>query len=122
MLEILFYTQRVTSWSFLTNHARALLCIAQDPGMRLRDIADALSVTERAAYGIVTDLVESGYVSKERNGRRNRYQVRVDLPLPDSTPAGRTIGELVDLLVTSAHRSRLRRQSAAGQRAAITRS
>jgi hypothetical protein len=106
MLENFFYTQRVTSWSFLTNHARALLCIAQDPGMRLRDVAAALSITERAAYGIVTDLVESGYVSKERSGRRNRYEVRVDLPLPDSTPVGRTIGELVDLLVTPACRSR----------------
>jgi len=112
MLEMLFYTQRVTSWSFLTNHARALLCIAQDPGTRLRDVADALSITERAAYGIVRDLVESGYVSKERNGRRNRYEVRVDLPLPDSTPAGRSIGELVDMLVTPARQRRARRQPA----------
>jgi hypothetical protein len=90
----------VPTWTFLTNHARALLCIAQDPGSRLRDIATALSITERAAYGIVADLVASGYVEKERDGRRNHYRVRADLPLPDSTPAARTIGDLIEILVS----------------------
>src|SRR5437879_8327718 len=68
-------------WSFLTNHARALLCIAHDPGIRLRDIADALGVTERSAYGIVTDLAGAGYMVKEKDGRRNRYQIQAHLPL-----------------------------------------
>ena len=86
-------------WSFLTNHARALLCIAHDPGIRLRDIADALGVTERSAYGIVTDLAGAGYVVKEKDGRRNRYQIQAHLPLGDSISQERTIGEVLGLPV-----------------------
>src|SRR3954451_19101884 len=66
-------------WKFLTNYGLALLCIAEDPGMRLRDIAGRLDITERAAHRIVSGLVESGYVSRERNGRRNSYEVRENL-------------------------------------------
>ena len=62
----------MASWGFLTNHARVLLCIAHDPGARLRDIAARLGITERTAYGIVTDLAEAGYVVKDKDGRRNR--------------------------------------------------
>ena len=86
-------------WSFLTNHARVLLCIAHDPGVRLRDIAAALGITERSAYGIVSDLAEAGYVMKEKDGRRNRYQIREDLPLRGSISEERTIGEVLDILV-----------------------
>ena len=86
-------------WSFLTNHARVLLCIAADPGVRLRDIAATVGVTERRAHAIVTDLVGGGYVVKQRDGRRNRYQVQTDLPLGDPINRERTIGELLDLLV-----------------------
>ncbi len=86
-------------WSFLTNHARVLLCIAHDPGVRLRDIATALGITERSAYGIVTDLADAGYVMKDKDGRRNRYQIRQDLPLRGSISDERTIGEVLDILV-----------------------
>jgi DNA-binding transcriptional ArsR family regulator len=89
----------MAEWSFLTNHARALLCIADDPGVRLRDIADTLLITERSAFGIVDDLVEAGYVRKEREGRRNRYEVQGHLPLPDPISRTRTVGEVLDLLV-----------------------
>lgn len=89
----------MAKWSFLTNHARALLCIAHDPGVRLRDIAIALQITERSAYGIVTDLAEAGYIVKDRDGRRNRYQIQGHLPLHDAVARGRTIGEVLDLLV-----------------------
>ena len=65
----------MANWSFLTNHARVLLCIAHDPGVRLRDIAASLGITERSAFGIVTDLAEAGYVVKQKDGRRNRYQI-----------------------------------------------
>jgi DNA-binding IclR family transcriptional regulator len=75
----------VADWSFLTNHARVLLCIAHDPGVRLRDIAARMGVTERTAYGIVTDLTEAGYVVKHKDGRRNRYQIQAHLPLPNPT-------------------------------------
>jgi len=88
----------VADWSFLTNHARVLLCIAHDPGVRLRDIAARTGVTERTAYGIVTDLTEAGYVVKHRDGRRNRYQIQAHLPLPETDSRERTIGEILALL------------------------
>jgi DNA-binding IclR family transcriptional regulator len=88
----------VADWSFLTNHARVLLCIARDPGMRLRDIAAGLGITERTAYGIVTDLVKAGYVVREKDGRRNRYQIQAHLPLPEPTSQERTVGEILALL------------------------
>ena len=91
-------------WSFLTNHARALVSIAHDPGIRLRDIATALGITERSAYRIVTDLATAGYIVKERDGRRNRYQIQEHLPLPGATNGERTIGEVLDLLVESGAR------------------
>lgn len=98
----------MASFGFLTNHARALLLIAHDPETRLRDLAAALDVTERTAYGIVADLTEAGYVVKEKEGRRNRYRIQEDLLLPDSVTSERTIGEVLDLLV-DAERPRARR-------------
>ena len=90
-------------WSFLTNHARALVCIAHDPGARLRDIAMTVGITERSAYAIVTDLAAAGYVVKDKDtdGRRNRYQIQAHLPLPESLGRERTIGEVLDVLVDS---------------------
>ena len=89
---------RGENWSFLTNHARVLLRIAQDPGARLRDIAASLEITERSAYSIVTDLTGAGYIVKHKDGRRNRYQVQAHLPLPD--PVGRelAIGDILAVL------------------------
>ena len=87
------------TWSFFTNHARVLICIAQDPDLRLRDLAMAVDITERRTHGIVTDLAEAGYVVKEKDGRRNRYRVQAQLPLPESISGERTIGEVLGLLV-----------------------
>jgi len=84
--------------TFLTYHARVLLLIAHDPGVRLRDIAASLNITERSAFGIITDLVEAGYVVKEKNGRRNRYHVQAHLPLPEPDGRERTVGEVLALL------------------------
>jgi hypothetical protein len=93
------------SWSFLTNHARALLCIAHDPGVRLRDLAAIVGVTERSAHDVVTDLVSAGYVVKDKDGRRNRYRIQEHVPLRDPITQKRTIGEVLDLLVgVNAHR------------------
>lgn len=97
----------MATWSFLTNHARAMLFLSAHPDSRLRDLAIALGVTERTAYGIVADLTSEGYLVKERAGRRNRYQIQAHLPLPDATSARlaatnmatRTVGELLELLV-----------------------
>ena len=88
----------MAEWSFLTNRARVLMCIADDPGVRLRDIADRVGITERGAYGIVTDLAEAGYVVKQRDGRRNRYQIQEHLPLPETDSREHTIGEVLALL------------------------
>ncbi|HEU4762509.1 MAG TPA: helix-turn-helix domain-containing protein, partial [Gemmatimonadales bacterium] len=82
----------------LTNHAQALLCIARDPGVRLREIAVTLGITERAAFGIVTDLVEAGYVLKAKDGRRNRYRIQGDQPLPEALVQQRTVGQLLSLI------------------------
>ena len=86
------------NWTFLTSHARVLLCIAHDPGMRLRDIAASVGITERSAYGIVTDLAEAGYIVKQKTGRRNHYQIQAHLPLPEPTSRERTVGEVLTLL------------------------
>jgi DNA-binding transcriptional ArsR family regulator len=89
----------MSDWTFLTNHAQALLCIAHDPGARLIDIAAALGVTERSAYAIVNDLTNAGYVVKERDGRRNRYEVQGHLPLPGPVVRSATVGEVLAVLI-----------------------
>jgi len=86
-------------WSFLTNHGQALLLIAHDPEIRLRDIAAGLRITERRAYGIVDDLTRAGYLVKERVGRRNRYEVQGHLPVPEATGRDRAIGDVLNLLI-----------------------
>ncbi len=88
----------MASWSFLTNHARVLLCIAHDPGARLRDIAASVGITERSAFGIVTDLAGADYVVKQKDGRRNRYQIQARLPLPGPASQHLAIGEVLALL------------------------
>ena len=85
------------SWGFLTNHARVLLCIAHDPGARLRDISASLDITERSAHGIVTDLTQAGYLITQKDGRRNRYQVQVHLPVPGPGTREPAIGEIAAL-------------------------
>src|ERR1700719_3543064 len=75
-----------------------MLLVARDPGVRLRDIAASLGVTERSAFGIITDLVEAVYVVKEKDGRRNRYHIQAHLPLPEPTARERTVGEMLALL------------------------
>jgi MarR family len=88
----------MVSWSFLTNHARVLLCIAHEPGVRLRDIAASLGIAERSAHSIVTDLADAGYVVKQRDGRRNRYQIQAHLPLAEPGTREPPIGEVLALL------------------------
>jgi hypothetical protein len=85
------------AWSFLTNHAQVLVCIANDPGIRLREIGETIGITERAAHRIVVELASAGYISRERQGRRNRYTIEPDLPLPDPLARGRKVGDLLSL-------------------------
>jgi DNA-binding IclR family transcriptional regulator len=91
----------VQKWTFLTNHAQVLLCVAADPAARLRDIAVSVGITERSAYGIVSDLTKAGYVVKHKDGRRNTYEIQAHLPLPEGATRERTVGEMLNLLVAS---------------------
>jgi DNA-binding IclR family transcriptional regulator len=90
---------RVPPFGFLTNHGLTLLCIAEDPRVRIRDIATSVDITERAAQRIVADLIDAGYVDRTRVGRRNVYTVRTDLRV--SLPAARDVdlGSLLKVLM-----------------------
>jgi DNA-binding MarR family transcriptional regulator len=88
----------LSSWSFLTNHAQVLLCIANDPAIRLREIGESVGITERAAHRIVGELADAGYISRERRGRRNHYTVQHHLPLPDPLARGQRVGDLLAVL------------------------
>ncbi len=101
----------MVNWSFLTNHGRALLCIARDPEVRLRDIAGNLAISERRAYAIVTDLTTAGYVVKRKEGRRNRYEIQTHLPLPEFTGRDQAIGVVLDLLAAPEERRRFARRA-----------
>jgi len=85
-------------WTFLTNHAHVLLCLAADPEVRLRDVADAVGITERAAQRIVMELEEAGYLERERVGRRNRYHLHADQPLRHQMDRDHRVGELIGVL------------------------
>jgi predicted transcriptional regulator len=85
-------------WRFVTSHTQVLLCIARDPDVRMKTIADSVGITERAAQRIVRDLVESGFVQRERVGRRNRYVITRERRMRHEAQHDREIGELLDLL------------------------
>ena len=91
--------QATPRWDFLTNHAHVLVCVARDPGIRLRDIAAAVGITERSAHKILSELVDEGYVLRERQGRRNRYQVKPELPLRHPLVHDREVGDLLKVLL-----------------------
>ncbi len=94
----------MADWGFLTNHARVLLYIANDPGARLRDIAAGLGITERRAHGIIADLAAAGYAITQKDGRRNRYQIQAHLPVPEPGTREPAVGEVVALF-TARHRT-----------------
>jgi DNA-binding Lrp family transcriptional regulator len=86
------------SWTFLTNHAHVLLCLARDPHLRMREIAERVGITERAAQRIVGDLVDGGYVARKRVGRRNEYAVNAEVPLRHPLSRDHEIGEVLAVL------------------------
>jgi hypothetical protein len=88
----------VSSWTFLSNHAHVLVAIADNPDIRLREVAERVGITERAASGIVLDLEESGYLTRTKVGRTNRYTVHGDLHLRHPLESHRRIGDLLALL------------------------
>ena len=89
-------------WSFLTNHAKVLLCVAQDPQMRLREVGDVVGITDRAVHRIVVELEAAGYLTRGRDGRRNRYEVARGLPLPDRVARHQKVGDLLRVLTPGA--------------------
>jgi DNA-binding IclR family transcriptional regulator len=89
---------RSPAWTFLTNHAQVLVCIAQDPGIRLREISERVGITERAVHRIVVELATGGYITRERTGRRTRYAIRADLSVPDSVASHQSVGALLEVL------------------------
>ncbi|HEY5192848.1 MAG TPA: winged helix-turn-helix domain-containing protein [Solirubrobacteraceae bacterium] len=85
-------------WKFLTNHAQVFVCVAHDPGVRLREISERVGITERAAHRIVTELATSGYIERERNGRRNRYTIQSGVDVPDRLGRVERVGDLLSIL------------------------
>ena len=85
-------------WRFVTNHTQVLLCISRDPDVRLRDVAEMVGITERAVQRIVADLVEAGFLQRQRVGRRSRYVINRDIEMRHPAQAGHDIGELLSLL------------------------
>jgi len=88
-----------SEWTFLSNHAHVFLCIAREPEVRLREVAAQVGITERAVQRIVADLEEGGYLTRAREGRRNRYQVHADHPLRHPVEAHREVKVLLDLIL-----------------------
>lgn len=90
-----------SSWTFLTNHSHVLLCLAEDPEARMRDVAERVGITERAVQRIVSELEAAGYLIRSREGRRNRYEVKGDLPLRHPVEGHRNLDALIKLVLGS---------------------
>lgn len=88
---------RDASWTFLTNHAHVLICLAQEPEARMRDVAVQVGITERAVQRIVADLEEAGIITRVRDGRRNHYEIHREKPLRHPVEAHRTVGDLLGM-------------------------
>ena len=101
-------TSPARHWTFLSNHAHVLVCLAQDPDARLRDVALSVGITERAVQKIVSDLEEAGIIARERAGRRNSYRLRLDVPLRHALESHKTVGTLLSLVLDRAGRQRVR--------------
>ena len=86
------------SWTFLTNHTHVLICLARDPDLRLRDLADLIGITDRAVSTLIDELEAAGYLKRSKVGRRNRYEVHIDRPMRHPVAHGHDIGELIDVM------------------------
>jgi len=87
-------------WAFLTNHAQVLVCIGDEPGLRLRDISERVGITERATHRIVAELSDAGYLTRQRTGRRNAYLVHSARQLPDAHADQKRVGDLLAILAS----------------------
>jgi predicted transcriptional regulator len=96
----------VGTWTFLTNHAHVMVCLARDPHARIRDIAASVGITERAAQRIVAELEQAGYLIRRRTGRRNHYTLVTELPLRHPLEGDKSLGDLLGVLVPGPRGSR----------------
>lgn len=85
-------------WTFFTNHAHVLFCIADDPDITLREVANKVGITERATQRIVAELEQDGYLKHDRIGRRNHYELTDDAPLRHEIESHLAIGDILDVL------------------------
>lgn len=99
--------ERKSSWTFLSNHAHVLVCLARDPETRLRDVAEQVGITERGVFKIVAELEQAGVVTRTREGRRNRYKIDPTSRLRHPLEASRTVGRLLAILLEPAEAKRL---------------
>jgi DNA-binding MarR family transcriptional regulator len=95
------------NWTFLSNHAHVLVCLAMDNDARLRDVAQSVGITERAVQKIVSDLEEAGVLVRERSGRRNSYRLNLEAPLRHALESHKTVGVLLSLVLDRAGLARL---------------
>jgi len=95
-------------WTFLSNHAHVLVCLALDPDARLRDVALSVGITERAVQKIVSDLEQAGVIVRERAGPRNSYRLNLDVPLRHALESHKTVGILLSLVLDRVGRKRVR--------------
>lgn len=87
------------SWTFLSNHSHVVLCLAKDPQLRMRDVAERVGITERAVQRIVAELADAGYITRTRDGRRNRYEINGDRPLRHSVEGHQSLDALIRLML-----------------------
>lgn len=104
--------EKETHWTFLSNHAHVLLCLAQNPGMRLREIADKVGITERSAMRVITQLDEAGYLTRDKEGRRNHYTIALDARLRHPIEAHCTVEQLLAMVLTRERVERLEQHQA----------
>jgi len=88
----------MAGWTFLSNHAHVLICVSRQPGIRLRDVAETVGITERTAQRIVGELIDAGYLKRSKDGRRNRYDIEATLPLRHPLESGHSVGEILEVL------------------------
>ncbi len=95
------------SWTFLSNHAHVLVCLARDPDVRLREIAEQVGITERGVFRVITELEQGGIIQRIKEGRRNHYRINIFASLRHPLESARTVGGLLELLLDPAERARL---------------
>lgn len=104
--------EKESGWTFLSNHAHVLICLARNPGARLREIADNVGITERSAMRVITQLDEAGYLKRDKQGRRNHYTIALDATFRHPVEAHCTVEQLLEMVLTRERVDRLEQHQA----------